>query len=896
MNIGSLQLMTEAPGEAGSKLLPSEDAAPVAFAQVLQEMKPETVKNGKAVVQDGSAPSLSSPQETKSKPDDPSESLQVLGMEVAESFAAPLSPIPIPSAVTPPASPAKNDASLDSTGEGVGGTQPGIRPGLQSEAGRVWGAPSVQGQSRNLVAPPPRPAGSGVLVETSTAVEAEAPIPPTDASVGELQPRFPNEPPALKGEPIEIHEQKSVQPSQNAVAPGSAAQLLENVPASAPPAAPEIQVSVPQAEVSTQEKRSLDSLSNAPHGDTTPIGTVTVPSPDESPSEATSSVRQTGSGEAAPPTSASVVSAHENAAQKLSPEANSSFASDLTDSLSTPRQAQAIPQPDSIAPQGSEGIGDEIPIAQEATKSNIGEVRRGFEEPKSIVEEVQPSLSANLSEPVPAIAAMGNTGPDSKLSGGDSPRPLEVGSENTVKITDQEEVSFAPSTEANFIPAQPSNQTGAVGVESANSHPKIEVKAETRVRSEGLTGKNAPVPSLPSPAPSSVVAEDEETMLGSQPASANPVEPAPMTVSDLSDTETAGRFDSIPTRLPEEIVSDSPSVSPSQRTVPHLSSSTPLPVMEKEPSKAEVDGVPQISPLPTDAARKLNQEPAIVIGESPVSILSGTPLPTMANAPSFPTSHFSGEGYTLEAQPRISATAWNALPNETGKSNATPVSLPSDALNFSFPTPSTPGPALTPAFPLAGADRPLEAKIEARAAKDRGTEPETVLSVASSSLPHSTPAPTTAAPPTTVSEPRHVAPEIVVNQVARALKAVVKEANNEVVIRLDPPDMGHIKIKLTSEMGGISASFHAESDAVKAILQTNLPALHTAMTEAGISVQQMTLSARSDFDLSGRQPGDQQPPTRRRNPSGSSTKDNATPIAPLARSVSRRAGLLDLFA
>jgi flagellar hook-length control protein FliK len=159
----------------------------------------------------------------------------------------------------------------------------------------------------------------------------------------------------------------------------------------------------------------------------------------------------------------------------------------------------------------------------------------------------------------------------------------------------------------------------------------------------------------------------------------------------------------------------------------------------------------------------------------------------------------------------------------------------------------------------------------------------------------STPAPTPPTP-TTVSPPRLVAPEIVVNQVAMTLKAVVKETNNEITIRLDPANMGHIKVKLTSEAGGVSASFHAESEAVKAILQTNLPSLQTAMTEAGIAVQQMTVSAGSDFNLNERQPGNQQEAMRRQNLSRSSAKEETAPIVPLTRSAARRAGLLDLFA
>jgi flagellar hook-length control protein FliK len=190
------------------------------------------------------------------------------------------------------------------------------------------------------------------------------------------------------------------------------------------------------------------------------------------------------------------------------------------------------------------------------------------------------------------------------------------------------------------------------------------------------------------------------------------------------------------------------------------------------------------------------------------------------------------------------------------------------------------------------ADEPVS-----RSTKGRDAEMVAASSVVASpvsTLPSTAVAAPTPTAPTT--EPRHVAPEVVLNQVAKALKAVVKEKSNEVVLRLDPPDMGHIKVRLTSEMGGLSASFHAESNAVKAVLETNLPALHTALNEAGVSVQQMSIFAGSEFNSSGRQSDNAPAPSRRRNAAPSSESTDTSQLAPVTRQRSRRLGALDLFA
>jgi flagellar hook-length control protein FliK len=131
-----------------------------------------------------------------------------------------------------------------------------------------------------------------------------------------------------------------------------------------------------------------------------------------------------------------------------------------------------------------------------------------------------------------------------------------------------------------------------------------------------------------------------------------------------------------------------------------------------------------------------------------------------------------------------------------------------------------------------------------------------------------------------VENAAEVSPRRIIEQVVRAVRVEVRDGHSEMTLRLDPAGLGHMQVRLTTDEQGVTASFHAGSEAVRSALEANMPALRSALAEAGVQVQQFHLSSGSDFSQFNQfnhQPGQQQAPARQ--PVASSS---AAPTAELA--------------
>lgn len=99
---------------------------------------------------------------------------------------------------------------------------------------------------------------------------------------------------------------------------------------------------------------------------------------------------------------------------------------------------------------------------------------------------------------------------------------------------------------------------------------------------------------------------------------------------------------------------------------------------------------------------------------------------------------------------------------------------------------------------------------------------------------------------------KHVGAEVdatrLVNRVVRAI-STAQERDGEVRLRLSPPELGSLRLDVRVQDGALVAHVQTETDAAKAAIIDNLPALRDRLAEQGVRIE------RFDVDLMQRQPG-----------------------------------------
>jgi flagellar hook-length control protein FliK len=108
-----------------------------------------------------------------------------------------------------------------------------------------------------------------------------------------------------------------------------------------------------------------------------------------------------------------------------------------------------------------------------------------------------------------------------------------------------------------------------------------------------------------------------------------------------------------------------------------------------------------------------------------------------------------------------------------------------------------------------------------------------------------------------------------VQRVARAFRAA-QDRGGDVRIRLNPPELGSLKIEVRVDAGVMTARLEAETHVARNALLDNLPALRDRLAEHNVRVEQF------DVDVPDRRGGDL-PNTPDRQPAGSrqSSADHA---------------------
>ncbi len=85
----------------------------------------------------------------------------------------------------------------------------------------------------------------------------------------------------------------------------------------------------------------------------------------------------------------------------------------------------------------------------------------------------------------------------------------------------------------------------------------------------------------------------------------------------------------------------------------------------------------------------------------------------------------------------------------------------------------------------------------------------------------------------------------VIAQIARAARAQLDGRHTELTVRLEPPTLGTVHMRVVSQGAALTAHMQVATEVSRELIQDNLPALKQALAEAGINVSQVSVGVDS---------------------------------------------------
>jgi flagellar hook-length control protein FliK len=96
------------------------------------------------------------------------------------------------------------------------------------------------------------------------------------------------------------------------------------------------------------------------------------------------------------------------------------------------------------------------------------------------------------------------------------------------------------------------------------------------------------------------------------------------------------------------------------------------------------------------------------------------------------------------------------------------------------------------------------------------------------------------APGTANAQPQDQAHQII-NRVVRGLSAVVNQRGGVLNMRLQPPELGQLRVQMTIARGVVTAQFQPATTEVQALLDRSLATLRTALESHGLAVERLSV-------------------------------------------------------
>jgi flagellar hook-length control protein FliK len=93
-----------------------------------------------------------------------------------------------------------------------------------------------------------------------------------------------------------------------------------------------------------------------------------------------------------------------------------------------------------------------------------------------------------------------------------------------------------------------------------------------------------------------------------------------------------------------------------------------------------------------------------------------------------------------------------------------------------------------------------------------------------------------------VIEPARSQTEKVIEQIANAARLEMGQGKKEITVRLEPPELGKVQVRVSSEGGIVSTRLEVAAPAVRDLLEANLEGLRAALQKANVEMGQCTVS------------------------------------------------------
>jgi hypothetical protein len=88
-------------------------------------------------------------------------------------------------------------------------------------------------------------------------------------------------------------------------------------------------------------------------------------------------------------------------------------------------------------------------------------------------------------------------------------------------------------------------------------------------------------------------------------------------------------------------------------------------------------------------------------------------------------------------------------------------------------------------------------------------------------------------------------------RVVRGLTAMLNSRGGTMTMRLDPPELGQLRVQMTLARGTVSASFIAQTPQAHALLEKNLAALRIALESQGLTVERLSVQSQQSSNQQG---------------------------------------------
>ncbi|AWM37266.1 Flagellar hook-length control protein FliK [Gemmata obscuriglobus] len=461
-----------------------------------------------------------------------------------------------------------------------------------------------------------------------------------------------------------------------------------------------------------------------------------------------------------------------------------------------------------------------------------------------------------------ATQATGSSGPRETTSSTPTDPFQTILTQTTTATRDPQQVRETNQTAAN---TQAANQAAADQVEEdqrESAEAASDAAAAILAAQLGLTqlaAANTPISTDGTPLATSQTATDAQRLTApefsaaqqpGQPTQTNPL--LRQAIADASRQNRAPAPGAVPQTTPpaDAVPAAQPAATaPSPTTVPLPTASTPQP--------AQAAGLAAATAAVESGQRQVVPAQAPIVSgllpAQPAAPVTEAALPAPVTAPTAPVEAPAVPSASVGDRPNTAGDRFAAI-----ASTATTL-LPSDAA-----APTTPLLSAAPAVPtvptaftqvLAGTDAanaltasntavklapsPLAEPTD-RWAGTRAADDAVPTFGAPAPVPQSPNAVTAAQTPTAVKTPDPVVQ--VADHIVTHAHVVARGGETEFQMRLDPPELGALKIRLVSDGDSIHGQVVVSSDAVRRMIESQLPELRQRLEDAGVSVQNFSVA------------------------------------------------------